>query len=309
LLFWQQIDSLFTLLQLIYMKTSSFQARRRFLSTATTSLGLAAIAGLGDAWAQLPAAKKAPVASAGTWRLLVNEAVTGETNSFVLVSRYRPVADFFSAQLKGKTVSVEAIVDIKRFMVLAQGTPKPELVFGKSVNQLAKLVRDHGYQPIVKRADPYKAAFIVAKNSPIKTLANAGGIKIVMPDISAATTAMALAELRQQKVVAGSITHVKFQEEVAQFIQNGFAQIGVVNPTIAKKWVEDGGRVLAETQPVVNWSLLAGPTVSPEVVHQLQTALLENDAEAAAVLTAVGVKAWAKAEPAEYMSLLAYTKE
>jgi hypothetical protein len=76
-------------------------------------------------------------------------------------------------------------------MSLAQGMPKPDLVFGKSVNQLAKLVRDNGYQPVVRRSDPYKAAFIVDKASPIKTLADIGQAKIIMPDEYAATTAVA----------------------------------------------------------------------------------------------------------------------
>lgn len=273
-------------------------------------MGLAVTAGVRDAWAQpVAAAKKPPGASAGSWRLVVNEGVTGETNSFLLVTRYRPFCDFLSQQLKGKPVNAEPIVDIKHFMTLAQSASKPELVFGKSPHQLAKLVRDHGYQPIVRRADPYKAAFIVTKDSPIKTLADTSTKRIIMPDASATTSALALAELRQQKITPGDVTYLKFQEEVAQYIKNGFGQIGVVNQAVTKKWVEDGGRVLAETQPVVNWSLLAAPSVPAAVVQQLREALLENSAEAAAVLAAVGVKAWAKAEPAEYMSLLAYTKE
>jgi hypothetical protein len=107
------------------------------------------------------------------WRLLINEAVTGDSNIFLLTARYKPLADFVGAQFKGRSVSMEPVVDIERFVTLAQAPDKPELVFGKSVNQLAKLVRDHGYQPVVRRADPYKAAFIVAKDSPIKTLADA----------------------------------------------------------------------------------------------------------------------------------------
>ncbi len=274
------------------------------------------MAGAGAGFAQpVPAAKKTPATSGnastttGTWRLVVNEAVTGETNTFVLTSRYRSLTEFLDSQLKSVSVTVEPIVDIKRFMTVAQAASKPELVFGKSVNQLAKLVRDNGYQPIVKRADPYKAAFIVAKESPFKNLADAASAKIIMPDLLAATTAVALAEMRQQKIPTGRVTHVKFQEEVAQMVKLGLGQVGVVNPTIAKKWVEDGGRVLAETQPVVNWSLLASPAVSAEQVQLMREALLGSSPEAAAVLTSIGVKSWAKAEPADYINLLTYTRE
>jgi ABC-type phosphate/phosphonate transport system substrate-binding protein len=295
------------------MKTPSSQLRRQMLSI----LGLGALAGgmggPGSAWAQVSAAAAASAAKkpagGANWRLLVNEAVGGDTNSFLLTNRYRPAADFISTQLKGRPVVVEPMVDIKRFMAVAQGASKPEFVFGKSVNQLAKLVRDNGYQPVVRRADPYKAAFIVAKDSPIKTLADAVDAKVIMPDESAATSAVALAELRRQKLGQVRVTHVRFQEEVAQFVKSGMGQIGVVNPTIAKKWVEEGGRVVAETQPVVNWSVLASPSLAADMVQQLRDALLATNSESAAVMASMGVKAWAKAERKDYLDLLDYTRE
>jgi hypothetical protein len=275
-------------------------ARRRFLQ----SLGAGAFApfALQPAWAQPAPAGHAP------WRLLVNEAVTGETNSFVLTNRYRAMADALLVPAKVKEITVEPVVDIKRFLALAQAEHKPELVFGKSVNQLAKLVRDHGFQPIVRRADPYKAAFIVGKDSPIKTLAQVGAATIVMPDEYAASSAVARAELRQQKLTQAKIQHVKYQEMVAMEIKSGMGQVGVVNPTVAKKWAEEGGRVIAETQPVVNWSLLAGPKVPPAVVEKLRETMMAMNANSA-VMSQLGVKAWALADRKDYLDLLAYTQE
>lgn len=278
--------------------------RRRLI--AATALGAW---GAGTAWAQAPV-RKGP--SGRPWRLLVNEAVTGESNLFVLTSRYRPLADYISDQLKARPqIGVEPVVDIQRFLGLARSQPHPELVFGKSVNQLAKLVRDSSYQPVVRRADPYKAAFIVAKDSPIKTLADAGRAKakIIMPDEFAATTAVAKAELRRQNALQVQIVHTRYQEAVAQQIQNGFGQMGVVNPTTARKWVEQGGRVLAETQPVVNWSVLASPSLPTEAVGQLRDALLAMNSQAPSLMSALGVKEWARAERQEYLALLDYTKE
>lgn len=255
------------------------------------------------------ASRAAPAAANNPWRLLVNEAVTGDNNAFLLMSRYRPLAEHLAQHAKVKEVAVEPIVDIKRFMVLAQDANKPELVFGKSVNQLAKLVRDHGYQPLVRRADPYKAAFIVPKGSTIKSLAEVGTATIIMPDESAATTAVARAELARQNVTKATLKHVKFQEVVAMEIKMGMAQVGVVNPTVAKKWAEEGGRVLGETQPVVNWSLLAAPQVPAATVEKLRDALMAMNTQSTAVLNQMGVKAWALAERKDYLDLLAYTKE
>ena len=281
--------------------------RRRLLRT----LGWASLAGVPGArvFAQAAPAKPAAVAPGHVWNLLVNEAVTGENNSFVLLNRYRGLADLLAPVVKTKEIAVEPIVDIRRFLGLAQAANKPELVFGKSVNQLAKLVRDNGYQPLVRRADPYKAAFIVGKNSPIKTLADIGKATVVMPDELAATTAVARAELRLQKVTQAKVQHVKYQEMVAMEIESGLGQVGVVNPTVARKWTEQGGRVLAETQPVVNWSLLAAPGVAADMVEKLRHALLAMNTQHVDVLAQLGVKAWALAERKDYLDLLAYTQE
>jgi hypothetical protein len=246
------------------------------------------------------------------WRLLVNEAFTGESNLFILTARYQPLGEYVTLTTRGRpAIAIEAVVDVRRFMSVAQSQSKPQLVFGKSVNQLSKLVRDNGYQPLVRRADPYKAAFIVAKGSPIRTLRDAGlaHAKIIMPDELAATTAVARAELRRQEAGDVQIVHTRYQEAVAQQVANGFAQVGVVNPTIARKWAEEGGRVVAETQPVVNWSVLASPELPDADVAQLRSSLLAMNKDAPALLAALGIKQWAGAERAEYLALLDYTKE
>jgi ABC-type phosphate/phosphonate transport system substrate-binding protein len=280
-----------------------------------TAMGLGLALGAAPAWSQASGGTgRVAGTGAKAWRFLINEAVTGETNFFVLTNRYKPLADYLSEQLKGRhPIGVEAVLDIKRFVALAQTQPRPELVFGKSVNQLAKLVRDEGYQPVVKRPDPYKAAFIVAKGSSLKSLADAvrANAKILMPDEFAATTAVAKAELRRQNVAQAQVSHTRYQEAVAQQIQSGFFQIGVVNPTIAKKWAAEGGRVLTETQPVVNWSLLASPGLPEDTVNQLRDVLMAMNTSAAggSVLQTLGVKEWARAERKDYLALLDYTKE
>jgi ABC-type phosphate/phosphonate transport system substrate-binding protein len=273
------------------------------------TLGLLGLATLFSSAAASAAKTAIAALPPGPWRIVVNEAVTGDNNIFLLSNRYRALADFLGARLKVKTINVDPVVDIQRFMEIAQGEPKPELVFGKSVNQLAKLVRDNGYQPLVRRSDPYKAAFIVPRGSSIKTLAEAAGGRIVMPDEYAATTAVARAELRRQNVGKADIRHVRYQESVAQQVQAGWAQVGVVNPTIARKWVEDGGRVLAETQPVVNWSVLASPTMPTAVCDSLREALLDLNSQQPALIAAIGVKQWARAEPRDFLQLLEYTRE
>jgi ABC-type phosphate/phosphonate transport system substrate-binding protein len=205
-------------------------------------------------------------------------------------------------------VTVDPIIDIRRFFQQAVADDKPLVLFGKSVNQLAKLVRDHGYQPLVRRADPYKAAFIVPKGSTIGDLGHLGGRKLLMPDESAATTAVAKAELRVRGVREPYISHTKYQDSVAAQVSMGLADAGVVNPTIARRWKEAGGTVIGETQGVVNWSVLASPKAPPDLAARLTETLLAMNAQPA-LLADIGVKQWQKAERREYLALLDYTGE
>ena len=129
--------------------------------------------------------------SAVSTRLLVNEAVTADLSIPMLAMRYKAWADYLASPLRAKQVLVDPVIDIRRFVQQALSEEKPQIVFGKSVNQLAKLVRDHGYHPLVRRPEPYQAAFIVPKGSSIQTFAQLGGRKLLMPDEFAATTAVA----------------------------------------------------------------------------------------------------------------------
>jgi ABC-type phosphate/phosphonate transport system substrate-binding protein len=142
---------------------------------------------------------------------------------------------------------VDPIIDIRRFLQQALVEDKPMILFGKSVNQLSKLVRDHGYQPLVARSDPYRAAFIVPKDSGIRDLSQLTGRKLLMPDEAAATTAVAKAELRVRGHSRALHLHTKYQDSVAAAVGAGMAEAGVVNPTIARKWKEAGGAVIGET--------------------------------------------------------------
>jgi ABC-type phosphate/phosphonate transport system substrate-binding protein len=164
------------------------------------------------------------------------------------------------------------------------------------------------HQPLVRRPEPYQAAFIVPKGSTIQGFAQLGGRKLLMPDEFAATTAVAKAELRRAGVREPYISHTRFQESVAAQVASGLAEAGVVNPTIARKWKEGGGTVVGETQPVVNWSVLASPKASPELVARLTESLLAMNAQPA-ILSEIGVKQWAKADRKDYLALLDYTGE
>ena len=264
--------------------------------------GAAALCAVPMGWAQQASGEN-------RWRLLVNEAVTADLSISMLATRYRSWADYMGAQIRNKQVLVDPIIDIRRFVQQAQSEQKPLVVYGKSVNQLAKLVRDQGYQPLVHRPEPYKAAFIVGKDSPIHNMSELGGRKLMMPDEFSATTAMAKAEIRSLSIREPYMSHSRFQDTVAAQVAAGLADAGVVNPTLAKRWQESGGRIIGETKPVVNWSVLASPKAPPELVAKLTESLLAMNSQSAGILSDIGVKQWVKADRREYLALLDYTGE
>lgn len=283
------------------MRTLSFPATSVNRRTALRSVAAAALCGSPLVWAQSGA--DAP------WRLLVNEAVTADMSISMLAQRYRTWAEYMGTQIRHKQVVVDPIIDIRRFVQQAQADQKPLVVFGKSVNQLSKLVRDQGYQPLVRRPEPYKAAFIVPKGSSIQTFAQLGGRKLLLPDEFSATTAVAKAEIRRSGIREPFLSHTKYQDTVAGQVASGIAEAGVVNPTIAKKWKDEGGHIIGETQPVVNWSVLASPKAPADLVAKLTESLLAMNSQSTGVLSEIGVKQWAKADKAEYLALLDYTGE
>jgi ABC-type phosphate/phosphonate transport system substrate-binding protein len=144
------------------------------------------------------------------------------------------------------------------------------------------------------------------KGSPIQSLAQLAGRKLLMPDEYAATTAVAKAELRRQSIAAPYISHTRFQDSVATQVSTGMAEAGVVNPTM---WKEAGGIVIGETQPVVNWSVLASPKAPPDLVARLTESLLAMNRQSPAILADIGVKQWQKADRKDYLAVLDYTGE
>lgn len=261
-----------------------------------------ALFGSGFAWARVPD---------GKLRLTVNEMLTGDHNAYLLAGKYEPFAHFLSRQMKDKHApEVEVIVNLNDFVRRAQSSSKPDLVFGKSVNQLAQLVREEGYVPLVKRPDPYEATFITGRNSGLRSLADVKGRKVCLPDELSATTALALAALRDAGVPRDQLQlkMTRFQEAVVQQVGSGFVDVGAVSPGLAQQWAGSGGIVLARTKPVTNWSLLAAPHLDAAQVARLTATLvgMHDTPEGAGILSQIGIKQWVKAERQEYHAMLDY---
>jgi len=241
----------------------------------------------------------------------VNEGATTSVTHVELLQRYAPLANAMETALR-RPVKVEVYPDTGRFRSELERQRRFDLVFGKTVNLLAGMVRDKKYEAIVKTKTPYVAGFITMKDSPIKNPADMRGKVVMMPE-RVFTTKLGEAKLRDLGFKENEVTvrYTRFQEAVASSVENGSADIGVVNPTVKQEWLKKGNPVLLEAKAVPNWSIIASSTLTPAEINRLRNALiaLKDSEHGSEVLKNISVPEFVAATNAEYVELLKYIGE
>jgi len=257
-----------------------------------------------------PRASKEPVVKE---RLVfaVNEGATTSVTHVELLHRYAGLANAMENALR-RPVKVEVYPDTGRFRSELERQRRFDIVFGKTVNLLAGMIRENKYQAIVKTKTPYVAGFITVKGSPIKTPADLRGRVVMMPE-RVFTTKLGEATLRELGFKENDVTirYTRFQEAVANSVETGSADVGVVNPTVKQEWLKKGNTVLLEAKPVPNWSIIASPALTEAEFTGLRRALIGlKDSEAGSeVLKAISVPEFVPAANVEYVELLKFIGE
>ena len=241
----------------------------------------------------------------------VNEGATTSVTHVELLQRYSGLAGAMEDALR-RPVKVEVYPDTGRFRAEVERQRRFDIVFGKTVNLLAGMIRENKYQAIVKTKTPYLAGFITVKGSPIKTPADLRGKVVMMPE-RVFTTKLGEATLRELGFKENDVTirYTRFQEAVANSVETGSADVGVVNPTVKQEWLKKGNPVLLEAKPVPNWSIIASPTLSQNELTRLRNALIAlKDSEAGSeVLKNISVPEFVAATNVEYVELLKFIGE
>jgi len=257
-----------------------------------------------------PRASKQPVVKE---RLVfaVNEGATTSVTHVELLQRYAGLVGAMEDALR-RPIKVEVYPDTGRFRSEVERQRRFDLVFGKTVNVLAGMIRENKYQAIVKTKTPYVAGFITAKGSPIRTPADLRGKVVMMPE-RVFTTKLGEATLRELGFKENDVTirYTRFQEAVANSVETGSADVGVVNPTVKQEWLKKGNPVLLEAKPVPNWSIIASPTLTPAEINRLRNALigLKDSEHGSEVLKNISVPEFVAATNTEYVELLKYIGE
>jgi ABC-type phosphate/phosphonate transport system substrate-binding protein len=269
-------------------------------------LGAVALALSGNAWAQKHAAK----GEQGQLIFAVNEGGSGNLDATEIFLRYEDFVRICEKAL-GARLTLVAVRDIQ-VLQRSLETGSYALVLSRPADMLAQAVRDYGYAPVAVSREPAHALFIVNKDSPLRSLADVRGKRIVTPDRYAYMWRIAYAMLRDNNIAMAKehVRAMRDQAAIAWAMENNFFDVGVVasfSPA-GRTWEKKGGRVLAMSPEVPNTPMIASRKVSPAQVAKLRDALIALDTsdEGKAVLKRINVAAFKPTSAQAFVELLSW---
>lgn len=289
--------------------TTYFRNRRTFLAGV-------ACAAVGT---QLRAAQTAPSGTDSAWILAINEAATAAVSVPELLRRYEPLAKVL-ARAAGRPIQSRPFIDVRIFE--EELSKRPNFIFAKTVDILARQVSLNKYVPLAKINKPYLAGIIMSDGTPAKALTDLIGTDVLLPPPDTLTAKLALAAFRDAGIevavkdqadvfptdVRGKVTvrHVQFQEVIPSTVARSFwYKAGAVNPSIIGQWK---GKVLVKFKPQPNWSIAALADTPPAIVKAAIAGLtsMHETPEGAAALAAMKIDRFVPGDRAEYVALANY---
>lgn len=255
---------------------------------------------------------RAAMAASETGLLLgVNEGLAEQSQFLAMQDRYKGLADYISQVLK-RPVKVESSQNLRSSASNLKKS-RYDLMFCRPSNVTARAIRDDHYNLVAMAKGAFTAAFIVNKDSPLKTIEDIRGKRLAMPAQTALMTKMGLATLRDLKIDPAKehITYAHYQDALTYEVKNHFADAAVVAPIVVKDWEKEGGRVLYQSKKAPFWAVIAAPTISADDVAKLRDALinLENTEDGKKILAKIGVKGFVPGNQQDYLDLLKWIDE
>lgn len=236
----------------------------------------------------------------------INEGISVQHYFGDLQQKYQGLADYLSRVLN-KTVYVESSQTLGR-TASNLGKTRYDLMFVKPSNVAAMAIRDDKYTLVASCKGELNAVFIVPKDSPIKKPEEIRGKRIAMPSPKSLIAQAALATLRDMGIdpAKQNIHYVRLQEAVVYMVAQHFADVGAVNPVLARKWAQKGGSILLKSKDLPLWSIIASPNMSPNDVAKVRQALigLSDSEEGKKILARMGIKGFVVKSPQDYLDML-----
>lgn len=257
-----------------------------------------------SAFAQKPGTKSEQLIFA------INEGGSGNLDATEIFLRYEDFSKIIEKAL-GAHLTMVAVRDIQ-VLHRSLETGAYALVLSRPADALAQAVRDYDYTPVVVSREPAYALFIVNKDSPLKTIADVRGKRIVTPDRYAYMWRIANAMLRDSNIIMAKeqVRAMRDQAAIAWSMENNFFDVGVVasfSPA-GRTWEKKGGRVLAISPEVPNTPLIASRKVSPAQIAKLRDTLIALDStdEGKAALKRINIAAFKPTSAQAFVNLLTW---
>lgn len=253
-------------------------------------------------------AKPAPAGQQQRLVLGVSEGTSGGIDAADAVDKYRPLADIMGKAIR-KPISVVLARDFKRLEDNMQKGAY-HLVMARPSDYPARGVRDYGYSLVATARPEGNCTFIVPKDSPLKSIKEAHGKRIVFPEKIAYMTRFCTAELRDQGVLVAkeTVQYMREQDAVAFAVENGYADVaGVASYSgAARNWEKKGHRILHRSRLQPYFPLIASKALSEAEVEKLREAVLAIDRtdEGREALKRMGFQGFVRTEPERLLELL-----
>lgn len=240
----------------------------------------------------------------------VSEGTSGGLDHAQGVAKYEGLTEALSRSL-GQKVN---LVFVREFARLEAGMQEGrfDFVMARPSDYPARGLRDYGYRYVATAKPDGQCLVIVPKDSPLKSINDVKGKRLVMPEEVSYMSRFCRAELRDKGVILANenVKYVREQGAVAFYLENGLADVGGIASYsgVARKWEKDGHRVLYKSVAQPYFPLIAGAAITPAQIATVQKSLLgfPNEEAGQKVLKTVGVPGFTTETEARLRQLLAW---
>jgi phosphonate transport system substrate-binding protein len=212
---------------------------------------------------------------------IVHFSVIPRDNPRILYEKYQPLLDYLaeSTPYKYDLVLKKNYEDT----VNALGRGELDIAFLDPLTYLEAHLRYNAATVLKPRGTDnsatYKSAIIKRKDSPIKTLYDLKGRSVAFSALKSAS-----GNLMPRYLLASAGIHLNelskygnfdYHDSVVKAILRGEYDAGAVRDSVAKRFMDIGIEVIAESMPIPTDPLVAGPKTPASVTEAVKRALLE----------------------------------
>jgi len=245
----------------------------------------------------------------------VTEGVTYQATPKEIRDKFAPVADAIARATgrKVRTVLVPAYNDVRAGMAKQEY----DIAYIHPAHVSMAEIKAGRYKAVAWTSGytEYIVTLLIAKDSPLKTIADLKGRTLVTPDPDSITAVMVRAMFRVEKLTATDakeptpstvrVITTRYQDAVPFYVENGFAQSGATAAnSVVKAWTDKGGKVLYRSRPVPIKQIIVSTKMPADEQQKVRDALVNlRDPKA---LEIVGYKGFVLPNPEVESSAIAW---